>query len=41
MDGAFFRQDVLQWLGAREAGYAIKVPFYRAHRGKVWVRSEG
>lgn len=29
MDGAFFRQDVLQWLGARAAGYAIKVPFYR------------
>lgn len=29
MDGAFFRQDVLQWLGARPAGYAIKVPFYR------------
>lgn len=29
MDGAFFRQDVLQWLGARGAGYAIKVPFYR------------
>jgi hypothetical protein len=28
MDGAFFRQDVLQWLGARGAGYAIKVPFY-------------
>jgi hypothetical protein len=29
MDGAFFRQDVLQWLWARPAGYAIKVPFYR------------
>lgn len=29
MDGAFFRQDVLQWLHARSAGYAIKVPFYR------------
>jgi Transposase DDE domain group 1 len=29
MDGAFFRQDVLQWLRARPAGYAIKVPFYR------------
>jgi hypothetical protein len=28
MDGAFFRQDVLQWLGGRAAGYAIKVPFY-------------
>lgn len=29
MDGAFFRQDVLGWLHARGAGYAIKVPFYR------------
>jgi hypothetical protein len=29
MDGAFFRQDVLKWLAARGAGYAIKVPFYR------------
>ena len=29
MDGAFFRQDVLRWLDARGAGYAIKVPFYR------------
>jgi hypothetical protein len=29
MDGAFFRQDVLAWLQARGAGYAIKVPFYR------------
>lgn len=28
MDGAFFRQDVLQWLRARGVGYAIKVPFY-------------
>lgn len=28
MDGAFFRQDVLRWLQARSAGYAIKVPFY-------------
>ena len=28
MDGAFFRQDVLRWLTARGAGYAIKVPFY-------------
>ena len=28
MDGAFFRQDVLRWLQARRAGYAIKVPFY-------------
>jgi hypothetical protein len=29
MDGAFFREDVLRWLQARGAGYAIKVPFYR------------
>ena len=29
MDGAFFRQDVLAWLQARGAGYAITVPFYR------------
>jgi hypothetical protein len=28
MDGAFFRQDVLRWLEAQGAGYAIKVPFY-------------
>jgi Transposase DDE domain group 1 len=28
MDGAFFRQDVLRWLTAQGAGYAIKVPFY-------------
>ena len=28
MDGAFFRQDVLEWLRGRGVGYAIKVPFY-------------
>jgi hypothetical protein len=28
MDGAFFRQSVLRLLGARGAGYAIKVPFW-------------
>jgi hypothetical protein len=28
MDGAFFREEVLRWLAARGAGYAIKVPFY-------------
>jgi hypothetical protein len=28
MDGAFFRQDVLELLEARDATYAIKVPFY-------------
>lgn len=31
MDGAFFREDVLRWLGTRAVGYAIKVPFY------VWL----
>ena len=29
LDGALFRQDVLQWLDARPAGCVIKVPFYR------------
>lgn len=29
MDGAFFRQDVLNHLEAARVGYAIKVPFYR------------
>jgi hypothetical protein len=28
MDGAFFREEILRWLAARGAGYAIKVPFY-------------
>jgi hypothetical protein len=28
MDAAFFREDVLRWLGGRGVGYAIKVPFY-------------
>jgi hypothetical protein len=28
MDGAFFRQDVLNWLTTRGVGYAVKVPFY-------------
>jgi hypothetical protein len=27
MDGAFFRQDILDWMATRGAGYAIKVPF--------------
>lgn len=45
MDGAFFREDVLRWLQARDARYAIKVPFYfwldlqryiRAQR--AWIR---
>jgi hypothetical protein len=44
MDGAFFRQDVLEWLRARGVGYAIKVPFYRwldlqqyIRRGPTWT----
>jgi hypothetical protein len=40
MDGAFFRQDVLQWLGARAAGYAIKVPFYRWLDLQQYIRAE-
>ncbi len=35
MDGAFFRQDVLELLEARGATYAIKVPFY------TWVGLKG
>ena len=31
MDAAFFREDVLRWLGTRGVGYALKVPFY------VWL----
>jgi Transposase DDE domain group 1 len=45
MDGAFFRQDVLAWLHAREVGYAIKVPFYHwldlqqyIRRRPTWTR---
>jgi Transposase DDE domain group 1 len=40
MDGAFFRQDVLQWLGARPAGYAIKVPFYRWLDLQQYIRAQ-
>jgi hypothetical protein len=40
MDGAFFRQDVLQWLGARLAGYAIKVPFYRWLDLQQYIRAQ-
>jgi hypothetical protein len=40
MDGAFFRQDVLQWLGARSAGYAIKVPFYRWLDLQQYIRAQ-
>jgi hypothetical protein len=45
MDGAFFREDVLRWLAARGAGYAVKVPFYRwldlqtmIRQQETWVR---
>jgi hypothetical protein len=40
MDGAFFRQDVLQWLGARHAGYAIKVPFYHWLDLQQYIRAQ-
>lgn len=40
MDGAFFRQDVLQWLGGRDAGYAIKVPFYRWLDLQQYIRAQ-
>jgi len=40
MDGAFFRQDVLAWLGARAAGYAIKVPFYRWLDLQQYIRAQ-
>ena len=40
MDGAFFRQDVLQWLTTRGAGYAIKVPFYRWLNLQQYIRAQ-
>jgi DDE family transposase len=40
MDGAFFRQDVLCWLQARSAGYAIKVPFYYWLDLQRYIRSQ-
>ncbi len=40
MDGAFFRQDVLQWLAARDAGYAIKVPFYHWLDLQQYIRAQ-
>ena len=40
MDGAFFRQDVLQWLATRPAGYAIKVPFYRWLDLQQYIRAQ-
>ena len=40
MDGAFFRQDVLRWLGARHAGYAIKVPFYHWLDLQQYIRAQ-
>ena len=40
MDGAFFREDVLQWLKGREVGYAIKVPFYFWLDLKQYIRRQ-
>lgn len=40
MDGAFFRQDVLQWLAARGVGYAVKVPFYRWLDLQQYIRAQ-
>ena len=40
MDGAFFRQDVLQWLEARDTGYAIKVPFYGWLNLQQYIRAQ-
>ena len=40
LDGAFFRQDVLRWLGARHAGYAIKVPFYHWLDLQQYIRAQ-
>ena len=40
MDGAFFREDVLQWLASRGAGYAIKVPFYRWLNLQQYIRAQ-
>jgi len=40
MDGAFFRQDVLQWLAGRDAGYAIKVPFYHWLDLQQYIRAQ-
>ena len=40
MDGAFFREDVLRWLEARGAGYAIKVPFYRWLNLQQYIRAQ-
>jgi hypothetical protein len=38
LDGAFFREDVLRWLAARGAGYAIKVPFYQWLDLQAYIR---
>ncbi|MBI1873912.1 MAG: IS1380 family transposase [Acidobacteria bacterium] len=40
MDGAFFREDVLRWVGAQGAGYAIKVPFYRWLDLQQYIRGQ-
>lgn len=40
MDGAFFRQDVLNWLTARGVGYAVKVPFYHWLDLQQYIRAQ-
>ncbi len=40
MDGAFFRQDVLNWLTARGVGYGIKVPFYHWLDLQQYIRAQ-
>ena len=40
MDGAFFRQDILRWLTAQDAGYAIKVPFYHWLDLQQYIRAQ-
>jgi hypothetical protein len=40
MDGAFFRQDVLNWLSARGVGYGIRVPFYRWLDLQQYIRAQ-
>lgn len=40
MDGAFFRQDVLEWLTARAVRYGVKVPFYRWLDLQQYIRAQ-
>jgi hypothetical protein len=40
MDGAFFRQDVLEWLTTRDVGYGVKVPFYRWLDLQQYIRAQ-